>query len=282
MLRQFIPALLDDNPSMAKDDPAYEQKLEGLGSRSLVQAMRYGDWNVVEGAFFDCWDTGRHVVRPFAVPEHWLRFGSFDWGSAKPFSMGWWAISDGSLLPDGRSYPAGAMIRYREWYGAAAPNVGLKLTAEVVAQGIVQRERGETIAYHVADPACFKQDGGPSHAERMMREGVVFRPADNSRVMGWDQVRARLQGDGDEPMLYVFSTCVDFIRTFPALQHDSAKPEDVDSDNEDHAGDEARYACMSRPYTKFMPKPKGPLETMPDYLKAHFARRRAEREEADG
>lgn len=51
-------------------------------------------------------------------------------------------------------------------------------------------------------------------------------------------------------MIYFFSTCQDSIRTLPALQHDDAKPEDVDTESEDHAPDEIRYACMSRPYVK--------------------------------
>ena len=51
-------------------------------------------------------------------------------------------------------------------------------------------------------------------------------------------------------MLYVFKTCTDFIRTFPALQHDDTKPEDVETNSEDHCGDECRYACMSRSYTR--------------------------------
>jgi hypothetical protein len=50
-------------------------------------------------------------------------------------------------------------------------------------------------------------------------------------------------------MLFVFSTCKDLIRTLPALQHDPDRPEDLDTDAEDHAADECRYACMSRPYT---------------------------------
>lgn len=54
-------------------------------------------------------------------------------------------------------------------------------------------------------------------------------------------------------MLYFFSTCRDSIRTLPALQHDQNKPEDVDTENEDHAPDEIRYACMSRPYVKDNP-----------------------------
>jgi hypothetical protein len=51
-------------------------------------------------------------------------------------------------------------------------------------------------------------------------------------------------------MIVTFSTCVDSIRTIPALQHDPLKPEDLDSDMEDHAGDDWRYECMSRPWIK--------------------------------
>ena len=58
-------------------------------------------------------------------------------------------------------------------------------------------------------------------------------------------------------MLYTFSTCRDFIRTVPALQHDPDRPEDLDTAGEDHAADEARYACMSRPYIAVQaPPPK--------------------------
>jgi len=139
------------------------------------------------------------------------------------------------------------------------------MDAEEVAKGIMEREEGEHISYGVLDPSAFAADGGPSIAERMARatEGAIwFRRADNRRVVlrgamgGWDQVRSRLKGDRDEgrPMLYTFSTCRDFIRTLPALQHDAIRPEDVDTEGEDHAPDEARYACMSRPYALDEPK----------------------------
>ncbi len=66
---------------------------------------------------------------------------------------------------------------------------------------------------------------------------------------GWDQMRARLVGDADgRAMMVFFSTCHDSIRTIPALQHDTDKPEDLDTDGEDHAADDVRYACMSRPW----------------------------------
>lgn len=265
MLRQFIPARLEDNPSMTEDDPGYELRLMGLGSQVLVAAMRHGDWNVVEGAFFDCWREAKHVVKPFEIPEGWLRFRAGDWGSAKPFSFGWYAVvGDDFLTPSGTMLPRGALVRYREWYGVKLddegrfqPDIGLKLTAKKVGQGVALREFGDRIAYGVLDPAAFSQDGGPSIAEDMMAGGVTFRRADNARVAqrgamgGWDQLRARLEGDEDgRPMLVFFSTCVHAIRTIPALQHDEDRPEDLNTHQEDHAADEVRYACMSRPWVK--------------------------------
>jgi hypothetical protein len=73
---------------------------------------------------------------------------------------------------------------------------------------------------------------------------------------GWDQLRARLVGDGEgRPMIVTFHTCVDSIRTIPFLQHDPDRAEDIMTDSEDHAADEWRYACMSRPYVRTIEKP---------------------------
>lgn len=264
MSRQFVPARLADNPSMAQDDPGYASRLAGLGSEALVKAMRDGDWNVVEGAFFDCWSTAQHVLRPFTIPKGWARFRSLDWGFARPFSVGWWAVCQDDTFEDGRLIPRGALIRYNEWYGSnGTPNEGLRLTAEEVALGILDREKGQTIAYGVADPSIGQHTSGPSIQERMAKAGVVFRLGDNTRISqsgamgGWDQLRARMKGDGEYPGLFVFSTCKDFIRTVPVMQHDRDRPEDLDTDGEDHVADEARYACMSRPYMQtFRDKPR--------------------------
>ena len=68
---------------------------------------------------------------------------------------------------------------------------------------------------------------------------------------GWDTVRARLKGDSDgRPLMYFMDNCPDAIRTLPMLQHDEINIEDVDTEGEDHAPDEIRYACMSRPISK--------------------------------
>jgi hypothetical protein len=287
----YIPSKLRDNKYLGTE---YIANLHMVGSAELVRAWVEGDFSAVEGAFFDNWDFQKHVIPPFTIPEDWARFRSMDWGSAAPFSVGWWAIaSDDTLVPvigtsrdddgNGRSIriPRGCLVRYREWYGASAPGKGLKLNAEEVGYGIKQREAGDHIRYGVLDPSAFKEDGGPSIAERMQKAaGVKFREADNKRVSrgthigtgplaGWDQMRARLTGNADGlPMLMVFNTCKDFIRTIPVLQHDRDKPEDLDTEGEDHVADEARYACMSRPF--IAKKPEKVREGFKDYVAKNY------------
>lgn len=257
--RVFIPSRLIDNPLLMRNDPLYVGRLQQQGSAQLVKAWLEGDWDIVLGAFFDCWSE-QHVLRTaewlHKIPRDAQRFRAFDWGSAKPFSLGWYALSDGTW-----GLPHGAMVKYREWYGTTGqPNVGLKMDCEPVAEGINFREDGEIVRYGVADPSIFVRDGGPSIGERMnMRlKQAPFRPADRKRIVGWDMMRHRLIGENHEPMLYFLDVCSDSIRTIPILPHDEHNVEDVDSDAEDHAGDETRYACMSRPWM-----PTKPTEDVP-------------------
>jgi hypothetical protein len=155
--------------------------------------------------------------------------------------------------------PRGSLICFREWYGASRPNVGLKLTAEEVARGIVEREtrngKREYISYGVLDPAAFAVISGPSIAETLMRNSVAFKRADNQRINhakrmgGWTELRARLKGNNDgHAMIFFMDHCKAIIRTLPMLLHDPNNVEDVDTDGDDHCADSARYAAMSRPY----------------------------------
>ena len=245
-LSMYIPSRMEDNKFI---DPNYGASLSGLPFE-LARALREGDWDLVVGSFFgDVFRRDRHVIKPFEIPEHWVRFRSFDWGSTKPFCVGWYTVAQQS-----DDYPDGALIKYREWYGAAGPDRGLKLTAEEVAQGIKSREGYERIDYSVADPSIWKWESGPSIGERMAKLGVRFRRADNSRVAGWDQIRQRLIGEDNTPMLYLFETCTDLIRTLPLMQHDQHRPEDINTKQEDHAVDELRYSAMSRSYQRPIPK----------------------------
>lgn len=163
------------------------------------------------------------------------------------------------------------------------------MTADLVAQGIRSREitqlpngdiRHESVAFGVADPSIFIRDGGPSIAETMSAAGLSWRRADNKRTPGWAEVRRRLNGEGGSPLLYLLDCCDDTIRTLPTLQVDDKDPEDLDTEGEDHAADETRYACMGRPWTEYAPVketlsfPKLPNEMTIDEL---IARKRSQR-----
>ena len=250
--RVFIPSKLGDNMLLLRNDPTYVLRLRQSGSEALVKAWLEGNWDIVDGAYFTELDESVHgrdggIIR--WAPPTTVRFRAFDWGSAKPFSVGWWAIADGTW-PAENPLPSGAIFRYREWYGASGVNKGLGSTADVVAKEILQQEAGERIRYAVADPAIFIRNGGPSIAESMAR--CKWRRADNKRLPGWEALRQRLVGEDGIPMLYASHDCEDFWRTMSTLQHDEKNPEDLDTDGEDHIADEVRYACMSRPWK---PKP---------------------------
>lgn len=267
----YIPSRVENNRILLHNDPDYINRLYLVGSEALVNAWLLGDWNAIEGAFFP-WRPDRHVIEPFYIPPEWMRFTSFDWGSASPFAWGWFVVVPRDLRGvNGEFIPKGALVKYREWYGATAnPSgayIGLKMDNTDVARDVLKREGAafddhgrvirkptEKITYRVADPSIFAESGGPSIAEQMGRIGVYMRPADNKRVpglgaiSGWSNMITRLVGDGDNPMLYYFKTCRHSIRTIPVQQHDPMRPEDLDTHGEDHIADADRYACSSRPW----------------------------------
>ncbi|HEX7048643.1 MAG TPA: terminase family protein [Longimicrobiales bacterium] len=260
MLRQYIPARLEDNPSLLENDPEYETRLEGLGNPSLVRAMRNGDWNIVSGGMFDdVWDPAVHVLPPFAPPASWRIDRSLDWGSSKPFSVGWWTESDGTAPAGDRPFPRGSLIRIAEWYGwdGKTPNVGCRMSDVDVARGIVERERafpwGARVKPGPADSQIFfAEPGRQSIADVMAQGGVHWTEADKrpgSRKLGWEamrrMLRAAIDRDPDQPHLYVLETCRQFIRTVPVLPRSERDPDDVDTDAEDHVADETRYRIMA-------------------------------------
>lgn len=259
--RVFIPSRLADNVQIMRKDPGYVANLASSGSAALVRAWLLGDWTSPVGAYFTQFSRHRHVLpAKFTdlIPTNALRFGAFDWGYSAPFSFGWFAVSDGTW-----GLPRGALLLYKEWYGSTGkPNEGLRLDAPEVARGIFARIGKERLSYIAADPSTFKRDGGPSIMEKFAIEQVMMRRADNARLTGWDTVRQHLngrlgppgtgasyvQGPPAPPLFYILDCCEDTIRTLESVAADPNKPDDVDTDAEDHAADMVRYGLMSRPW----------------------------------
>lgn len=246
----FIPASVFDNPALLENDPMYIARLAQMNEHDR-NALLYGSWDSFSGQVFTEWVDNRehyrdkrytHVIEPFKIPWGWRIIRGFDWGYTKPFSVGWWAVDN-----DGRYY------RIREAYGCkkGEPNVGIQMKDFEVAQMIREIEnsdpnlKGRQI-YGVADPAIFAETGsGESIAAVHARYQVAWNKGDHERIAGKMQIHNRLAFDDDGvPMLYVFNTCKDFIRTMPNLVYSETKVEDIDTDTEDHIYDETRYVCM--------------------------------------
>lgn len=270
--RCAIHGHIDENKILLAADPFYKQTVVASASNpAMADAWLRGSWDIVAGGMFgDVWEPSVHIVKPFKIPDNWRIDRSFDWGSSKPFSVGWWAESDGSdvQMSDGswRSTVKGDLFRIAEWYGYnGKPNQGLYYLATDITKGIVQREINWGIDGRVkagpADSAIFTAENGNCIATDMQKavkldngvqhKGVQWTPADKrpgSRKTGWEQIRKVLAnakrpktGPREHPGLFVFDTCTQFLRTFPTLPRDEKDMDDVDTNAEDHIGDEVRY-----------------------------------------
>lgn len=249
----FIQSLVQDNKALMEKDPDYIKNLEAL-PRAIREAWLNGKWDTYIGQFFEEFTdnpkgyitrTYTHVIEPFDIPLGWKIYRSFDWGYSRPFSVGWWALDYDDCL-----------YRIYEWYGCTGEaNEGLKMTPDEVFKKINDLEhtlpilKGRKI-YGVADPAIWSKGTGYSINDFAMRNGVYFEKGDNNRLQGWLQCHYRFAFDKDgKPLVYVFNTCKDFIRTIPLQMYDERHPEDCDSSLEDHIADEFRYMCMMRTVT---------------------------------
>lgn len=247
-LRAFFPALMTDNPYLEED---YADTLEGLGSDELVEAMKFGNWNVLQGAFFSEFSRRKHMIEPFKVPVHWTRIFSMDWGYWFPFAMDWWAVAEEDFLHPitGQKIPQGAMVCYRQWYGTTkvGSNLGIGMDPEEAGRKLKKMEaaaEGEP-DLRVADPDIWKSDKTVTTASLFRKVGVRLSQADNTHTTGYIELKRRLKGDGGVPEIYWFDTCINAERNFTNAVRDEADPSEIQKGCEIHACDSARYAVMA-------------------------------------
>ena len=260
----FIQSLVTDNEALMREQPDYIKQLEALPPK-LKQAWLEGRWDVFEGVFFEefrttpdpqaCHDSGitteealeehryTHVIKPFDIPKHWKIYRSYDFGYGKPFSICWYAVDE-----DGCAY------HILELYGCTqTPNEGVKWSASQQFDKVCEIERehpwlkGKKIQ-GVADPSIWDGSKGISVAEEADNHQLWFEKGINDRIAGWMQMHERFKFDENgKAMLYIFENCKHAIRTIPLMMYDEHKPEDLDTDLEDHICDSIRYFCMMRP-----------------------------------
>ncbi len=268
--RIFIPSTVFDNQKLLENDPSYLASLSLL-PQAERSALLYGSWDSFDGQVFSEWRNDpahyqdrrwTHVIDPFPIPAHWRIYRGFDFGYARPFAVGWFAAD-----PDGRLY------HIREYYGCTGtPNTGLRMHPAQIAAEIRRIEsedetlRGRQII-GIADPSIFDESRGESVAAMMERAPnfVYWSGGDNTRLPGKMQYHYRLAFDENGlPMMQVFHTCKQFIRTLPALVYDANRVEDIDTTQEGHIYDMCRYVLMENPiaprYTEAPPRLSLPPE----------------------
>jgi len=202
-----------------------------------------------------------HVIKSIPVPDGAPIYMTFDWGFAKPYSVGYWWVDQ-----DNRIY------RFGELYGndkdADSLDTGMRQTDPEIAKAILGYEEGLKLGTRqitrLCDPTCFNKKPnylgggqGKSTADVFTEFGIYLIPGDPSRELKIRQFRNRLTLlENDRPMMQIYDTCTDFIRTIPLLRDDDKKPEDISTTMEDHIYDEACHICMARPISLEQLKPR--------------------------
>lgn len=280
--------LEDDSENFTTDDEEYFSEVEALGETINSERLRLTcyqkNWylrkketlgylikqeypstadEAFEGAGAGFTFSPRyHVIKPMTIPDYAPIYTTFDWGYGAPFSQMWWWVD-----ADGRFY------LFAEWYGwKNEPNIGLRLTDSEIAEGILQREtdmpynfNSQNLKVRLTGHDCFQKKPdykgggqGPSTAEVFTKHGVYMTKADSTRHLKIRQFRERLrvpEDENDRPMLQVYDTCHQFIRTIPRIGPDLHNPEDIDTTGEDHCYDSACQLAMFRPMALKLPAP---------------------------
>ena len=228
----FIPATVEDNTYLLRSSPAYVRMLSSL-PENIRRAHRYGDWNTLSGTYFPEFDASVHVVAPFQIPGHWVRYRAFDYG-LDMLACGWFAQDE-----TGRSY------LYRE---LSTPNLIVSDAAKRIVRCTLPEEN---VAVTFAPPDMWsrQKDSGKTMAELFTAGGVPVVRADSNRIQGWQQVKEALKVREDgKPALLLFSSCRTAIQCLEAMLADEKNPNDCAKEPHDitHMPDAVRYYCVSR------------------------------------
>ncbi len=242
----YRPATVADNPYLPTE---YLESLKGLPDLEYRRFV-LGDWDVVQGRYFDELDRSLHLVQPVVPLPGWPVWSAYDWGFAHPFAAGAF-----TQAPDGTVYLLDSCHGHRLLPDEQADRMLERLPRPALKEchaghdiWAVRRAEGRDI---------------PSIAETLYGKGIWVAKANISRVLGWQNLRrylTRRQQDGSvgTPKCLLCDTLGN-RHTFDVLNNcvrDPHDPEDVlkmDADPEsgqggDDPADMVRYGLAARIY----------------------------------
>ena len=250
----FVQAKVEHNFVLQKRDPTYIRQLNTL-PEPYRSWLKDGDWEAVLGLALTMLSRRRHLCEPFRPPEHWVKFGAFDWGFAHPYAFGVYAINE-----DGRIFKLDTVTGRHQQPDEFCMSIGLRLNRIGLNFGDL---RYVAAGHDIWADHKARDENVPVIAEVMRGWGVRVVQANISRIAGLNNLRKWLQWEGTGPGGDDGLPGLTFMRTdgnlecfyqLESMPADPDKPEDALKQDADLFGaggddmyDETRYAIASRP-----------------------------------
>lgn len=227
--------VLSDNQWLVNNNPGYVERISREYTGLYYRRFILGEWVQAEGAVWDMWDPGHHVIPAGQVPhlERVLGVG-IDYGTTNP-TRGY--LLGVGLGPDGqpRLYVAA------EWAPPASTDAALSLRFRDWLASQPQAWRDPQWIYVDPSAASFRL--------QLFQDGVRnVAPASNEVLPGIRTIGSLLH----TRQLLVSSACRLLIHHLPGYTWDpkaTARGHDEPLKVDDHEADALRYAVhSSRPY----------------------------------
>lgn len=238
----FIPSTAADNPYVSDAQrEAWKEMPESEYNRFVL-----GDWEALTGAYYDTLNVSVHLIPrkalPSPIPDHWRRWGSFDWGYRHWSVLGAWVTDD-----DGVDY-----LLKSVWARRMQDDELATLFREEVAPG--------HLSLVFAGHDCWNRvtahgASGESTMEVFAKQKIFLQKADIDLVNGGRAVNRQLKIKHGRAGVYIVNEPGN-LRVFDQLGEivpsplDVRKPMKVDADEDGIGGDDGadmfRYGVATR------------------------------------
>lgn len=258
---------------------SYILNFVNLLNKEMLSAYVFGDWNgQSSGCFGDLWKPEVFCLDSFRIPAGWTVNRSMDWGTAEPYSVLYWAESNGEEAYYYTGFnenkkkvtfcpPEGTLILLYEMYGNdkdKGANIGTGENASVVADKMLLIEEyikknlmeSNVIEDGEADNSICADTGHLHTVEDLFNDkGIYWLKSDKSkgsRVRGVANMLNIMQDtiakESSRRHLYVFSeNCPNWISNVMSLERDPNNPEDVKTKGvPDHDWDATKYRLSGK------------------------------------
>jgi hypothetical protein len=266
-----------DNPTLGKagiDELVAEYEPESASLRQEVYAdlLRGG-----VGQALPQLDAIHHIIPRQALPDHWTRFGSFDWGYDHPYCFGdFRADGDGNVI-----------LADTLWGRGQLP--------DQIGDSIVSAFGEQAFRYIVAGHDCWNEvkargERTPTITEQVAARGVLLTKANISRVTGLTNMRLYTQwqattSQSERVAKFRMMDTEGNRKVLAQLQSMQKDPKDledalkVDANGRGEGGDDGydmvRYGLASRPMRPVVkPDPLDAVKVQDRAVSYDFEKRR--------